>query len=148
MKIGRSDLCLNYGRNMLDKLFKEKKLFWGYIFFAGIATVVDLGLLFALAEFLGISYLIAAALSYTCGMVTNYSLNKVFNFKNKSKKLVQQFGLFMFIALIGLGMNQLILWSLVEFAEFWYMSAKLVSISIVMLWSFYGHKKLTFGILK
>jgi putative flippase GtrA len=75
-------------------------------------------------------------------------LNKIFNFKNKSKKIAQQFGLFAIVALIGLGLNQLIIWLLVEFGNLWYMSAKLISIVIVMLWSFYGHKKLTFGMIK
>lgn len=124
------------------------RLFIGYVFFAGIAALVDLGLLFSLTEFIGFHYLISAALSYTCGMITNYSLNKVFTFKNKNKKIVQQFGLFVFVALIGLGLNQLILWLLVEFVGLWYMLAKLISISIVMFWNFYGHKKITFGLIK
>ena len=67
------------------------KLFGGYVIFAGIATIVDIGLLYLLTAFIGLHYLLSAALSYTCGMITNYSLNKVFNFKNKSK-----FGFFFF----------------------------------------------------
>lgn len=134
---------------MLRKLnHPEVKLLSGYVIFAGIATLVDLGFLYFLTTFIGIHYLISGAISYTCGMITNYSLNKTFNFKNKSKKIVRQFGLFVFVALIGLGFNQLILWLLVEFANLFYMYAKLISIVIVMLWSFYGHKKLTFGVLK
>lgn len=124
------------------------RLFIGYVFFAGIAAFVDLGLLFSLTEFIGLHYLTSAVLAYMCGMITNYSLNKVFNFKNKSKKIIQQFGLFVFVALIGLGLNQLILWLLVEFVGVWYMLAKLISISIVMFWNFYGHKKITFAIIK
>lgn len=124
------------------------KLFIGYVLFAGIATLVDLGLLYFLTSFINLHYLVSGAISYICGMITNYSLNKLFNFKNKSKKIAQQFGLFAFIALIGLGLNQLILWLLVEFGNLFYMYAKLISIVLVMLWSFYGHKKLTFGMLK
>lgn len=136
-------------KRILRKLnHPEVKLFSGYVIFAGIATFVDLGLLYILTTFIGFHYLISGVVSYTCGMITNYSLNKTFNFKNKSKKIAQQFGLFAFVALIGLGLNQLILWLLVEFVDLFYMYAKLISIVIVMLWSFYGHKKLTFGVLK
>lgn len=136
-------------KRILRKLnHPEVKLFSGYVVFAGIATLVDLGLLYFLTAFIGFHYLISAALSYTCGMITNYSLNKTLNFKNKSKKIARQFGLFAFVALIGLALNQLILWFLVEFADLFYMYAKLISIVIVMLWSFYGHKKLTFRLLK
>ena len=128
--------------------YSEVKLFGGYVIFAGIATLVDLGLLYSLTTLIGLHYFISSALAYTFGMITNYSLNKVFNFKNKNKKIAQQFGLFVFVALIGLCLNQLIIWLLVEFVKLWFMFAKLISIIIVMLWSFYGHKKLTFGILK
>ena len=134
---------------MLQKLnHSEVKLFSGYIIFAGIATLVDLGILYSLTEFIGFHYLLSALLSYACGMVTNFFLNKLFNFKNRNRRIVQQFGLFTFVALIGLGLTQLILWFFVEFVNLWYMLAKLISIVIVMLWSFYGHKKLTFGLLK
>ena len=126
----------------------DVKLFFGYVLFAGIATIVDLGLLFVLTEFVNLHYLTSAALSYMFGMTTNYSLNKLFNFRNKSKRIILQFGLFIFVALIGLILNQLILWFLVESFKIWYMSAKLVSILIVMLWSFWGHKNITFGFLR
>ena len=57
-----------------------------------------------------------------------------------------QFGLFAIVALVGLGINQFLLYSLVEFAKLWYISAKIIAIFIGLLWSFYGHKKLTFNV--
>jgi len=81
-------------------------------------------------------------------MITNYGFNKYFTFENRSRRIAQQFGLFIFVALIGLALNQLIIWSLVEFFGIWYILAKIISIFVVMLWSFFGHKKITFGIIK
>ncbi|MDO8528985.1 MAG: GtrA family protein [Nanoarchaeota archaeon] len=127
---------------------EKLRLFLGYVLFGGIAALVDLGGLYILTEFAGINYLISAVFSYIGGMITNYSLNKVFNFKNKSKKIAKQFGLFTLVALIGLGLNQLILWILVELAGIWYIWAKIISISLIMVWNFFGHKKLTFGLIK
>ena len=46
----------------------------------------------------------------------------------------------------GMGVNQLIIYSLVEYLGFWYMYAKFISVVIVMLYSFIGHKELTFKI--
>ncbi len=136
--------------NYITKLFQRQdvKLFIGYVIFAGFATLVDLGLLYSLTEFFHVWYFYSAIFAYFAGMVINYSLNKYLNFRNKSKQIISQFGLFAIVALIGLGLNQLILYSLVEFAKLWYMFAKFIAIFIVMLWSFYGHKKLTFGIFK
>lgn len=128
--------------------FSNIRLFINYLFFGGIATVVDFGILYSLTEFLGIWYFFSAALSYIVGMFTNYSMNKYFNFRNRSKRIAVQFGLFMTVALIGLALNQVILYALVEMAGLWYMSAKVISVFVVVFWSFYGHKKLTFSILK
>lgn len=133
-----------------NKLFQNQdvKLFIGYIIFAGFATLVDLGLLYSLTKFLHVWYFYSAVFAYFIGMVTNYSLNKYLNFRNRSKQIIPQFGLFTAVALVGLGLNQLILYSLVEFAKLWYMSAKFIAIFIVMFWSFYGHKKLTFNVFR
>ncbi len=127
---------------------QDMRLFINYMFFGGIAALVDLGLLFSLTEFLGIWYLFSAGLSYIAGMATDYSLNKYLNFKNKSKKIAKQFGLFVAVAMVGLALNQMFLFVFVEFFGLWYMLAKMLSILIVVFWNFNGHKRLTFGILK
>lgn len=135
--------------NNIEKLLKNQnvKLFFGYLIFAGFATLVDLGLLYSLTEFLHVWYFYSAAFAYFVGMVTNYSLNKYLNFRNTSKRIILQFGLFVLVALIGLAINQLILYSFVEFVKLWYMLAKIISIFIVMFWSFLGHSRLTFRLL-
>jgi len=137
-------------KNYIYKLFQNQdvKLFIRYVIFAGFATLVDLGLLYSLTEFLHIWYFYSAIFSYFIGMITNYLLNKYLNFRNISKQIIPQFGLFAAVALVGLGLNQLILYYLVEFVKLWYMMAKIIAIFIVMFWSFYGHKKLTFNIFK
>lgn len=135
---------------MLSKLLEKEiaRLFTLYVVFAGFATLVDIGILYSLSEFAGLWYFYSAIVSYAAGMVTNYSLNKYLNFRNKSKRIIPQFSLFMAVALVGLTLNQAIIYSLVEFFGVWYIFAKLMAIAIVMFWSFFGHKKLTFSVLK
>lgn len=122
--------------------------FLSYLFFAGFATLVDMGLLFLLTEYVGIWYFYSALISNICGMVTNFTLNKVLNFRNRSRKVLRQFGLFAAVALVGLGLNQLIIFVLVEFFGIWYLLAKLVAVFTVVFWSYFGHKRLTFSLLK
>lgn len=144
--------------NYTDKLFQNHsvklfsghsiKLFSGYVIFAGFASFVDISLLYSLTEFLHLWYLYSAIIAYLIGMIINYSLNKYLNFKNKSNKIISQFGLFATVALIGLVLNQFILYYLVEFAKLWYMFAKIIALFIVMFWSYYGHSRLTFNLFK
>lgn len=128
--------------------FFLSRLFAFYIVFAGIATVVDFAVLTLLVEKAGVHYLTSAAISYLCGMITNYSLNKIYNFRNKSTRIARQFGLFAFVALIGLALNQIILYLMVDVFGVHYLAGKVVSVAIVMFWSFIGHKKITFSVLQ
>ena len=120
----------------------------GYVICAGVATLVDMGLLYLLTEYMELWYLYSAAVSYVAGMVTNFTLNKTYNFRNRSRRIGPQFGLFAGVAFIGLVLNQIILYLLVSMAGLWYMYAKVLTVCLVLLWSFYGHKRFTFGLLK
>lgn len=131
---------------LIGRIKSEAPVFIMYIICAGIATIVDVGSLYYLTAIIGIHYLWSAAIAYSLGMATNYTLNKVFSFKNKSKKIARQFMLFAIVAIIGLLLNQIIMWLLVEYGGLYFMTAKMISICIVVLWSYYGHKKLTFGV--
>jgi len=122
--------------------------FIGYVVVAGIATIVDIAILFSLTEFLYVWYFNAAIIGYLCGTITNFSLGKVLVFNNRNRAIFRQFGIFTAVALVGLGINQIILYGLVEFANFWYLWAKFVAIAIASIWSFTGHKHLTFKIYR
>lgn len=115
-----------------------------YIIIASIATIFDVGLLYILTHFIGIKYLISSVISYCIGMAINYSLNKFLNFKDNDKRIALQFGVFVAVALVGLALNQIIIIFLVELFDMWYINAKIFSLLIVVFWSFWGHKNITF----
>ncbi len=127
---------------------KNEKIFQivYYVFFAGAATIFDFGILYLLTDKAHLHYFISAAISYTVGMAVNYTLNKFFNFKDKDKKIALQFGVFVGVALVGLALNQAIISALVELFGLWYMFAKAVSLLLVMFWSFWAHKNITFNL--
>lgn len=110
--------------------------------------MIDFAVLYSLTEFAGLWYFYSAAIAYICAIVPHYTLNKYWNFKNRSKRVFSQFGLFVLFSLIGLGFNQIILISLVEFLGLWYIFAKVVAVLIVLMYNFLINKKITFGVLK
>lgn len=132
------------------KLIRTKNavLFIKYNLFAGISTLLDLILIYILTEFFGVWYIYSVTLGYMAGVSLNYILNKYLNFKNKSRKIVLQFGLFISIALVGLLFNQIIIYILVESLGIWYIFAKIIAVLLVMFWNFTRHKKWTFRIFK
>lgn len=127
-------------RMLLRVLFIEKSnhgliQFFRYGFVGGFSALVDIGALFACTSLLGIHYLISLAIAFILGTIVNYTLSILWVFdSSKNKKM--EFLLFTLIGLGGLGINELIVWSLVEFAHLYYLPAKFVSVSVVVIWSF------------
>ena len=126
----------------------ETKLFINYLLIGGFSSLIDIGLLYFLTEFFGLWYFYSSIISYLGGVIPNYTLNKYFNFKNKSKKIIPQFTAFLLVSVWGLFITQILIFLFVEFFNLWYIIAKIITIAIVIFWNFYGVKKIVFGIFK
>lgn len=135
-------------RNLVNILFKGKTnhglvQFFRYGFVGGISAVADIGSLYAFTEFFNFHYLISAAMAFIIGTVVNYTLSVLWIFET-SGKWRAEIGLFTLIGFGGLLLNELILWVLVDHVGVFYVVAKLISVSMVMFWSF-GLRKLLFS---
>ncbi|OYO93877.1 sugar translocase, partial [Lachnotalea glycerini] len=86
---------------------------------------IDYFVLFAATEYLGINYLISSAISFSVSVIVNYilSIKFVFDTKKDTNK-IKEFILFVVLSLIGLGINQIIMWFTVEKMMVYYMPAK------------------------
>lgn len=131
-------------------LFKDKtdKLFiqlFRYTFVGGIAFVVDFGSLFALTEFFNVYYLTSAALAFILGLTTNYILSVlwVFNTRTVNKKWLE-FVIFAVIGVVGLGLNELIIWFFTEKVLLHYLVSKIISTILIYLWNFFARKFILF----
>ncbi|MCK4654143.1 MAG: GtrA family protein [Candidatus Cloacimonetes bacterium] len=136
---------------MFEKLLKDKtdntliQLF-RYTFVGGIAFIFDFSTLYLLTEFFQVYYLISAAIAFLLGLTINYVLSIFWVFKTrviKSKWL--EFGIFALIGIIGLGLNELIIWTFTEYVGFHYMASKIVSTLIIYLWNFFTRKYILYN---
>jgi len=115
-----------------------------YSFVALIPTVADFSLLYFLTEFAGFYYLHSLIVAFVVGVWVSYVSQKNLTFKNDSKKYAPQFSVFCGISLIGLLMNTVIVFSLVEFCGLWYIFGKIISTGVVLIWNFSAHRHITF----
>jgi len=106
-----------------------------------LALVTDAGLLYVLVENFQAHYLYAATIAFGCGLVVNYSLAKIFVFKKSKLSSTQEFICYATIGLIGLGINDLIIYLLV-WLQIWYLYAKAVSVAVVFFFNFFGRRRL------
>jgi len=116
-----------------------------YSISGSLAAMVDIGALLILTEFVGINYLISAALSFCLGIITVYylSIRWVFSHRSISKKH-HEFGIFVLIGVIGLALNVFFIWILTEFAAIHYLISKIIANIIVYFWNFFNRKYILF----
>ncbi len=137
-------------KEWLDKLFKAPtestfiQLF-RYGFVGGLAFLVDYGTLVLLTEFAGMHYLLAATISFILGLITNYllSITWVFNQHKLNNRWVE-FLLFAFIGVVGLGLNDTIMFLCTERCGIHYTLSKIIATAIVFFWNFLARKLILF----
>jgi len=116
-----------------------------YLIVGGVAFVADFGALYALTEFCRLHYLESAAIAFLIGMAVNYALSVAWVFKVRAVKNARvEFLLFALIGLAGLGINQLLLWTLTDGLDLFYLHAKLITTGVVLGWNFAARKLLLF----
>jgi len=133
---------------MKNKLLKQILKF-GVV--GGSAFLIDYFLMIFLTESFGINYLVSSAISFSVSVIYNYLLSVIWVFEaNRQRKAIATFFLFLILSIIGLGINQLLMWSLVDltgFGKIWdkfYIIAKLFVTGIVMVYNFITRKKILF----
>ena len=108
----------------------------------GIATIIDFAFLYIFKEFLNINIIIANTLSFIISVTYNYiaSITWVFNVnKNKNKNV--QFILFIVLSVVGLIINNIILYVLTDKLNIYYLISKVIATIIVMIFNFVTRKK-------
>lgn len=106
-----------------------------------IAFCIDYGLFLLMTYGFGVNYLVASAISFTISTIFNFmaSMRYVFAGK-KGQTRTQQFVIFFVFSVIGLGLNQLILWISVDMLAWLAWVGKLVATAIVMVFNFITRK--------
>ena len=106
---------------------------------------VDFGITFVCKEFLKVQKYVSNALGFSIAATTNYFLNRVWTFQSHNPHVGLEFTRFFMIALIGLGINLLILWTMTgKFKVNFYVS-KLAATLLVTIWNFLINAYFTFA---
>jgi putative flippase GtrA len=133
-KIGNTPIC--------SYIFSQK--IFGFFLIGIVATLVDFCLLYFFTMYLGIWYLLSAAMSYCCGTVTSYALNKHLNFRDQSPDYLAQFMTFAVISVSCLFMTLSVIWIAVEFFSLNFLTAKIIAVVCAFFWNYHGQSRLTF----
>jgi putative flippase GtrA len=110
--------------------------------FVGILCFfIDYGIMVFLTEVFQINYLISSAISFTVSVTVNYILSVTMVFEtDKNKNKVKEFIVFVLLSVVGLGVNQLVMWFAGEILGIFYMISKIAATAIVMVYNFITRK--------
>lgn len=117
----------------------EQIIRFGFVGF--LCFFIDYGIMVFLTEIVNIPYLISSGISFTVSVIVNYLLSVTFVFEtDKNKNKVKEFIVFVFLSVIGLGINQLCMWFGVEILHISYMIVKIGATAVVMVYNFISRK--------
>jgi len=106
----------------------------------GLAFVIDYALLYICTEYFHIYYLYSSMISFTVSVIFNYIASIKWVFEVDESKGKQNFILFVIFSIIGLFINQLIMWIGADIMHIYYMLTKIAATAIVMIWNFVTRK--------
>ena len=101
-------------------------------------TSIDYGLFAALVYLVHLHYLIANAISFSVAVINSFILNRRWTFQSHHRQWQHEAIKFMIVMLIGLGLNELILYTLISRLAIHTLIAKAIGIVIVLFWNFIG----------
>ena len=119
-----------------------------YYLVGASGVLVNLSLLYALKEYVGLWYLVSSAIAIYLSMTTNFILNKAWTFKDSMAK---QRTIFMYVKFIGISLVGMIIqlgfnYIFVDRLAMYYILAALISILIASGVNFVLNRHITFGI--
>ena len=117
----------------LQSLF-FKFMKFGVVGFSGL--LLDFGVTYIAKEKLRWNKYIANSLGFLLASGSNYYLNRIWTFHSLDPAIGWQFSKFLFIAVVGLLLNNLIVYLLTEHARLNFYIAKFGAVVLVFFWNF------------
>lgn len=136
----------------IGKQKKEIKRFARFLVVGLSGTLLDFAILTALKMLLGLGTLPANVISYSAGVINNFTLNRLWTFSEaRDNQWFVQFGRFVLINVGAVALNSLIvlaleqpLGALLHNPQHGYLPAKVVATGIVFVYNFMANRLWTF----
>lgn len=111
----------------------------------GVAnTGLDFALFWLLITFGGLQPVVANTCSYSTAIVNSYVLNRVWTFRGapRTMRTMAQFGRFVCLNLIGLGISNLVVWAMSSVLV--PVAAKLLAVLATFTWNYWSTRRFVY----
>ncbi|WP_407413493.1 GtrA family protein [Methanobrevibacter sp.] len=136
--------------DLIRKLFVDKTdniflQFFRFIFVGGTAFIIDFSI-YILLCYLGINYLISAAVAFFISVIANYILSTswVFNQSQIENRAVE-FNIFLAISIVGWIFTEILLYLFVDILSLGLILSKIIASFLVLFWNFGARRLMFYG---
>lgn len=119
-------------------------IFIKFCFVGGSGVFVDFGITFLGKELLKFNKYIANSIGFVVAATSNYVLNRFFTFASKNPQFMKEYAMFFAFSLVGLLINNTVLYFLHNKLKWNFYFSKLFAIGVVTLWNFFMNYFITF----
>lgn len=129
---------INISDNLLELLIQIFK----FVMVGCISTCIDFIFLYIFRDICKLSLILSNTLSFCISVIYNYWASMTFVFNVKSDKNSNKiFIIFVLFSVIGLLLNNIIVWCVTNLFNVYYMLSKIVATIFVMIFNFVTRKK-------
>ena len=130
---------------LVENRRKLVERFVRWLVVGAMGAVVDYGIYICLTRFVDLEEVIAQSISFTCAVINNYILNRIWTFGDiKHKRPQVQFFQFFIVSVLGLGTRTAIFYVLFRLLGICDLLAMSIGIIVVLIWNFFANLVWTF----
>ena len=122
-------------------------LLWKFLKFCIVGSsgmIIDFGTTWLLKEKVKVNKYFANSTGFILAATSNYLLNRFWTFQSENTKIATEYASFVLISLVGLGINNLVVYILTEKLKFNFYLSKLFAVVVVTIWNFSMNNLITF----
>ena len=106
-----------------------------------LAFIIDYGTMIALTEIFGVPYLISTTVGFIVSVIFNYLASMKYVFARRDDiGRAREFTVFVVLSVIGLGLNDVLMWGFVDMLGGDYRLMKILVTALVMVYNFVTRK--------
>jgi putative flippase GtrA len=128
---------------MIDKILFLKFIKFCVVGFSGMG--IDFGTTWLLKEKARLNKYVANSTGFVLAATSNYIWNRVWTFQSENSQIVFEYLSFFIISVVGLGINNLVVFLFSDKLKFNFYFSKLIAIGVVTIWNFIMNYLITFG---
>jgi putative flippase GtrA len=125
----------------------DEMLLWKFLKFCMVGSsgmIIDFGTTWLLKEKVKVNKYLANSTGFILAATSNYILNRFWTFHSANRQVVSEYLSFIIISVIGLAINNFVVYILTERMKFNFYLSKLFAVGVVILWNFTMNYLITF----